>query len=91
MHENLQLQGLELRSRSEPELVGERSLGATVDLKRCNLASRPVEREHQLPDEPLAQRVIADEPFELAHDLGATACGELDGDSLLDDIEPSCL
>ena len=37
-----------------------------VDLERLGLAPRPVEREHQLAAETLAQRVVPDERLELA-------------------------
>ena len=55
-----------------------------VHLERLGLASRPVEREHQLSPKALAQRMLFDERLELADQL---LCGpqlEVRLDSLLD-------
>jgi hypothetical protein len=42
-----------------------------------------VEREHQLCDEALPQRVLRNEPFECGHDLGEALERELGIDQLL--------
>ena len=41
---------------------------ALVDLERLGLPSRAVERQHQLPAQPLAQRMLRDERLELARE-----------------------
>ena len=50
--------------------------------ERVGLAAGAVEREHQLPAQPLAQRVVLDERLELAHELGVEAAGEVRLDAL---------
>ena len=53
----------------EAELVEQSRARLLVGGERVCLPARAVEREDQQPGEALAQRVIADEPFELADDL----------------------
>ena len=64
---------LQLRPRLEAELVGEPVAGRLHDGEGVGLSPGAVEREHQLAEEPLAQRMLAHEPLQLGHELGA-AC-----------------
>ncbi len=54
------LQPPELRPRLEPELLGEDAPGLLERLERVGLAAAAVEREHQLPPEPLAEGVVCE-------------------------------
>ena len=57
-------------------------------LERVGLASAPVEREHRLGVQPLAQRVVGREPEDLAERLVVPAEGELRVDPLLERDQP---
>ena len=90
---------LELTKRRrglESKLVDERRAGTTVDLERIGLPARPVERDHQLPVEPLAEPVLGHERLELSHELAAAAKPEQRVDAILDRrnpelLQPTCL
>ena len=71
-----------------PELSTSAVAAGPVDLERVGLAARAVEREHQLAAQPLAQRVLVDERFELADELRVAAERELGLGALLDEREP---
>ena len=83
----LQLEFLQPRARLEPELVHQSSPRPLVGLERVRLPSRAIEREHQLPVQALAQRVLAHEPLELRHELGAAAFGQVGRDAVLEHAE----
>ena len=55
-----------------------------VGVERLGLASRAVEREHQLAAQPLAQRVLGDQRLELADQLSVAAERELGVDAPLE-------
>ena len=63
------LEPLELRRWIDAELVDERLAGAAVSVERIRLPAAPVEREHQEPDRPLAERMLGDEGLELTDHL----------------------
>ena len=73
LDEDAPLQVLERSPRLDAQLVGEGPAAGGVALERLGLAAAPVQREHELAAEPLAQRMLVDERLELAHELGATA------------------
>ena len=85
------VQLLERRARLDPELVDERAPRVLVHLERLGLPARPVEREHQLAAEPLAQRMLRDERLELADELGVAPELELGVDPLLERRQPQLL
>ena len=63
------LQPPQLRARVEPELLTQDATTFLEDAQRVGLASGAIQRDHQQPTKPLAQRVRGDERFELAdHD-----------------------
>ena len=79
--------GLEVADRGrrlEPELVAQPVAEVVRGAQRLGLPARAVEREHQLAAEPLAQRMIDEERFELADDLFVVADPQLGVDARLD-------
>ena len=52
------MQLLQARARVDPELLDEHAPPVLECLERLRLPARPVEREHQLLPEALAQRVL---------------------------------
>ncbi len=90
------LELLEAGAGLDPELVEEGRARRPVRVERLGLATRAVEREHQLRSERLAQRMLGDERLQLRHELGRAAGGEVGLDPLLDRrdvllLEPGCL
>jgi hypothetical protein len=61
-----------------------RSSSATqrVDRERVRLATGPVQREHELPPEPLPQRMVGDQRLELRHELAVMAVREIGRDAV---------
>ncbi len=62
------LEGAERLSRFEPELVRKKPVRLPVDLKRLHLATIPVEREHQMAAQPLAERVSLHQSRQLGNE-----------------------
>ncbi len=65
-------QGLELpylARRIDPEIVAKQDPQPLVGGQRIGAAIRPVERQHELPPEPLAQRVLGHQCLELRDHL----------------------
>ena len=85
------LQGPQRRTWFEPELLGERLSYACVGAQRVGLAAAAVQRSDQRGPQPLAQRVPADERFELGDDLSAAPEIEPRRELVLDEPEPSLL
>jgi hypothetical protein len=85
------MEALEAWRRLDAELIRQRPAGITVGLERLRLAARAVEREHQLSSLALAERVLRDQRFELADDLGVAAKLEVGVDSVLDRRQPQLL
>ena len=88
--EDLPLELPQRRARLEPELV-ERRPRVAVGLERLGLPARAVEREHQLPAQPLAVRMLGDQRLELADELGVAAEREVGLDPLLERRQPQLL
>jgi hypothetical protein len=63
----------QLRARLDAEVARELLACVLVGVERLRLAPAAVEREHQLGDEPLAGRMLGDEPAQLRDELGVTA------------------
>ncbi len=78
------LQALELRSGTQTELAVERPDRVAVGIQRLALTPGPIQREHELPAQALAQRLRRHEPFQLAHELGTAAHREIGLDAILD-------
>src|ERR671923_201963 len=79
------------RLRVDPERLDEHARALLEGVERLRLPARPVEREHQLLAKALAERILADERLELAHDLGVPARLEVGVDPLLEDGQPELL
>ena len=58
VREDRLLQPPQLWPRLEPQLVGEHAPRLLERLERVGLAAAAVERQHQLPPQPLAERVV---------------------------------
>ena len=91
MAEDLRLEPLELRAGLDSELVDEAGACILVDLQGLRLPARTIQREHELPPERLAQRVVADERLELADHVAVAAELEVGVDPLLAGDEPQLL
>ena len=71
------LQPLEADAGLDPELVDQDLAGRPVGGQGVGLAARPVQGEHQLAVEVLAQRVQPDQRLQLGHQLVVAAEGQL--------------
>ena len=89
--EDRAVERLQLRAGLDAELLDERPARVVVGRERLRLAAAAVERQHQLPAQPLAQRVRADERLELGDQLGVRAELEIGCDPLLEHAEPQIL
>ena len=89
--EDRAVQGLELRPWFDPELLDECPARIVIGRERLGLAAAPVEREHQLTPEPLAQRLRADERLELRDELGVRPKLEIGGNPLLEHAQAQVL
>ena len=77
-------EALELLARPEAELVFQVAPRPLVDLECLHVATRAIERDHELSDEPLAIRRFPDQPAELSDELGIAAKGQIRVDSDLE-------
>ena len=89
--QNRRVKLLERGARLDSQLVDEHAAGFLVGAERFGLAPRAVEREHQLAAEPLAERILLDEPLELSDELGCRATFEIGLDSLFEGSRPKLL
>ena len=94
--EDLALEPPERLARLEPELGGEVLPAVLVHLQRLRLATGPVQRQHELTAEALAERVALDERLELTDQLVVPSEREVGVDPLLERgqtelLEPSDL
>jgi hypothetical protein len=89
--ENPTLEIPQLRSRLEPKLLRQVPLRPAVRLKRSGLSPSAIKSQHQLAQQPLALRMIADEPLELLDELGASTPSDVRLDSFLQHIQPPLL
>ena len=77
------LEPAELLARLEPELLVKKRLRPSVGGERVRLAPAPVQSDHELPPESLAQRLLGDEALELGDELCVPTESELCLDQLL--------
>ena len=75
---------MERSARVEAELGGENPAPLRERLERLGLAAAPVERDHQLSSEPLAERLTTDALLELADELGVPPEGQVGLDPILE-------
>ena len=80
-----------LRRRFDPQLVDEQRTCGPVSPKRLRLSPGPIQRQHQLPAQPLAVGVLSHQLLELTdQQLGAPEL-ELGRDPLLKGDDPQLL
>jgi hypothetical protein len=77
--------------RLDPETVHERFARRLIGGESLCLPARPVERQHQLRAEALAQRVLGDERLDLADQRGSAAECEIGLDPALEHRQPQLL
>ena len=91
LFEDLALETPERLARLEPELGCEVLAAVLVHLQRLRLATRPVQGQHQLTAEALAERMALDEGLQLPDQLAVAAQSEIRVDPLLERGEPKLL
>ena len=79
------------RVRLDADRLHERGARRAVGRERLGLAARPVEREHELAAQALAQGMALDELLQLRHQLAVAAGGEVGLDARLERREPLLL
>ena len=89
MVEDGALQLLQLRSRLDADPVHQLGACVTVGLERLGLAPRPVQRQHPLRVQLLAQRVLRHELVQLADDVSMATLVEVVLDRQLVCAHPS--
>ncbi len=91
MGEDRSLEVFERLAWLQPELLGKHAPRILVALEGLGLASRSVEREHQLPAQPFSQRMLGHERLQLSNEVSVTGEGKVGLDPLLQDREPQLL
>ncbi len=81
----------QFRAGIDAELVGEHPPGIAVGGDRLGAAARLVQRPHQQHPQCLAERVIADQPAHLGHELARPAAAKLGGGPQLQRGQPGLL
>ena len=89
--EDRALERAQRRARLQPEFRCEDADRIAIDAERIRLAPGAVQGEHELSSQPLAQRLVAGELFELGHELGMAAEHELRVDAALEREESQLL
>ena len=82
--QNRPLEPLELGPRAQAELRVERPHRLPVGIERVALPPCPIESEHELPAQPLPQRVPRHQGLELGHQLAVTSGQEIRLDAILE-------
>ena len=85
------LDTLERRARLDAEFFHHRPAGRLVSGQRFWLPPAAVQGNHQLPLQPLAQRVLGNQRLQLANNVGVMAEREIGFDPVLDDAGPQVL
>ena len=82
--EDRSLQLLERRARIDPQLVAEHPASVLIRAERICLATRAVQRDHELAAESLAKRMVDDERAEFADENVLASQSEIGLDPILD-------
>ena len=80
--EDLSLKLAQLWTRLDAEFVDETGAGSLIHVQSLRLPARTVQRHHELAQEALPQRVLGDEPLELADDVAVATELEIGVDPL---------
>ena len=91
MGEDRLLELAQLAAGFEAQLAGEPVAQVAERRERVGVPAGAVEREHLLPAQPLAQRVLGDERLQLPRDVGVAAEREVGLDALLQRQDPQLL
>jgi hypothetical protein len=67
----------QVRTWLEAQLVHKMLSRPPIDLERFRLSARTVERDHQLPTQPLPITVLIDQRLELSNELRMTPSGQI--------------
>jgi hypothetical protein len=78
------LELLQRPPRLESELLDEGVAALAIDVERLGLATRPVEREHQLSPEAFSKRLLSHEQLQLGDELGVPASPQISVDPVLE-------
>ena len=89
--ENQRLELLEFATRLDSELLGERPSRISIGLKRFGLASRAIQREHELGAWALPERRFDYHLLELAGQLGVSPALQICLNAVLERHEPKLL
>ena len=81
------MQLLQQRARIDAEAFDQLVTADPIQGQRIRLTAGAIEREHQLAAQPLAERMVADERFEIGNQPGVAADRELGFGALLDQRE----
>jgi hypothetical protein len=82
--DDLPREALKLLARPEAELVFEVAPCPLIDLEGLYMATRAIERDHELCDEVLPIRCLIDQPAQLSHERGMASKGKIRVDADLD-------
>ena len=82
--DDLPREALKLLARPEAEIVFQVAPRPLVDLECLYVATRAIERDHELRDEALAIRRFLDQPAQLSHELGMAAKSQIRVDADLE-------
>ena len=82
--DDLPREALKILARPEAEIVFQVAPRSLVDLEGLDMATRAIERDHELRDEVLAIRCLLDQPAQLSHELGMAAKGKFRVDADLE-------
>src|SRR4051794_4709458 len=75
-------------TRLEAELLGEAVPAAPRLLERAGVLSRAIQRQHELPEEPFAERVLADEALDLTDEFCGQPASKIGVDPLFNHFQP---
>ena len=84
-------EGPQLRRRVDAQLVGQPAAQPVVQRERVRLPPAPIERDHEQPVQPLAQRVQGRQPLEVGDRLAVPAQLEQELESIFDRRYPHLL
>ena len=88
VREDRLLETAQLRSRLERQLLQEHAAGLLEHLERVRLASAPIERQHQLSPQALAERALLQRSADRRSDVAVLSQRESRLEPLLQRVEP---